>query len=135
MPVFIMNNKSPKFLVIDDDRASLALVKATLSGQQYDNIDLFLDAQEAQKSYLANDYDILILDLRMPNLNGFEILREMQNLGAPSPNIIVITAYAEPENTKKALQLGAKKVFLKPFDVSELVKEIEQLLGDIDMNQ
>ena len=127
-------NKSPKFLVIDDDRASLALVKATLSRQQYDNIDLFLDAQEAQKSYQSNDYDILILDLRMPHLNGFEILREMQSLGAPPPSIIVITAYAEPENTIKALKLGAKKVFLKPFDVSDLIKEVEQLVGDINMN-
>ena len=129
-----MNNKSPKILVIDDDRASLALVKATLSRQQYDNIDVFLDAQEAQKSYQAKDYDILILDLRMPHLNGFEILREMQNSNKPTPSVIVITAYAEPENEMKALQLGAKKVFLKPFEISDFVNEVEMLVGNIDIN-
>ena len=129
-----MNNKTPKFLVIDDDRASLALVKATLSRQQYDNIDLFLDAQEAQKSYQAKDYDILILDLRMPHLNGFEILREMQNSNEPTPSVIVITAYAEPENTTKALELGAKKVFLKPFEIGDFVKEVEMLVDDMGIS-
>ncbi len=129
-----MNNKSPKFLVIDDDRASLALVKATLSRQQYDDIDVFLDAQEAQKSYQAKDYDILILDLRMPHLNGFEILRELQSSSEPTPSIIVVTAYAEPENRSKALQLGAKKVFLKPFEIGDFVKEVENLVSKIDIN-
>jgi len=125
-----MINKNPKFLVIDDDRASLALVEATLSLQHYDNIDLFLDAQEAQKSYQAKDYDILILDLRMPHLNGFEILRELQSSSEPTPSIIVVTAYAEPENRSKALQLGAKKVFLKPYVVNDLLQEVESLLAD-----
>jgi len=129
-----MNNKKPKFLVIDDDRASLALVKATLSQQQYDNIDVFLNAQEAQKSYQVKDYDILILDLRMPHLNGFEILREMQNSNKPTPSVIVITAYAEPENQTKALELGAKKVFLKPFEIGDFVKEIDFLVDHIDIN-
>ena len=123
-----MKNKKPQFLVIDDDRASLVLVKATLSQQQYDNVDLCFNAQEAHQYYQNKDYDTLILDIRMPHVSGFDILTQLQNTKKPTPDVIVITADADPINKAKALQLGAKKVFIKPYSVEEFLQEINLLL-------
>lgn len=119
-----MKKEDLKFMVIDDDPASLALVKATLSQAQYQNVDLFTDPKEAQKSYQTQHYDILILDLRMPLLNGFDILKEMKTIHAKSPRTIVLTAQAEADSADRAMALGAKKVLFKPFNVQDLVIEV-----------
>ncbi len=123
-----MNNKIPSFLVIDDDRASLLLVKATLSQQQFNNVDLCWEPQDAHKYYQNKNYDILILDLRMPHVSGFDILAQLQKAKTPTPDVIVITADADSKHNAKALQLGAKKVFLKPYNVKEFLQEINRLL-------
>jgi len=124
-----MNDMQPKILIIDDDAASLALVKAALSQGQYDNVDAFLNSTEGQKSYLENDYDILITDLRMPVLSGFDIITEVQNTLKNKPGIIVLTAQAESDSAQRALDMGAQKVFFKPYKVAELLDAVDGLLA------
>jgi len=124
-----MNDMQPKILIIDDDAASLALVKAALSQGQYDNVDAFLNSTEGQKSYLENDYDILITDLRMPVLSGFDIITEVQNTLQNKPDIIVLTAQAEADSAQRALEMGAQKVFFKPYKVADLLDAVDGLLA------
>ena len=119
-----MNTDNLKILVIDDDMASLALVKATLRQANYQNVDLFEDPIEAQSAYLAQAYDILILDLRMPRLSGFDILKEINSIHSKRPRAIVVTAQVETGSADKALALGAKKVLFKPYNVQDLVAEV-----------
>ncbi len=125
-----MNNKQVKILVIDDDPASLALVKATLSQGDFDDVDTFLNPLEGQKSYQKNDYDLVLTDLRMAKLSGFEIIAEISKKQGGKPNIIVLTAQAEADSAKKALDMGAKKVLIKPYKVAELLDEVGRLLND-----
>jgi len=124
-----MNDMQPKILIIDDDAASLALVKAALSQGQYDNVDAFLNSTEGQKSYLENDYDIIITDLRMPVLSGFDIITEVQNTLQNKPDIIVLTAQAEADSAQRALEMGAQKVFFKPYKVADLLDAVDGLLA------
>ena len=124
-----MNDMQPKILIIDDDAASLALVKAALSQGQYDNVDAFLNSSEGQKSYRENDYDILITDLRMPILSGFDIITEVQSTLENKPDIIVLTAQAEADSAQRALDMGAQKVFFKPYKVAELLDAVDVLLA------
>jgi len=124
-----MNDMQPKILIIDDDAASLALVKAALSQGQYDNVDAFLNSTEGQKSYLENDYDILITDLRMPVLSGFDIITEVQSSLQNKPDIIVLTAQAEADSAQRALDMGAQKVFFKPYKVADLLEAVDGLLA------
>jgi len=124
-----MNDMQPKILIIDDDAASLALVKAALSQGQYDNVDAFLNSSEGQKSYRENDYDILITDLRMPILSGFDIITEVQSTLENKPDIIVLTAQAEADSAQRALDMGAQKVFFKPYKVAELLEAVDGLLA------
>ena len=119
-----MKTEDLKFLVIDDDPASLALVKATLRQANYQNVDLFEDPKEAQKHYQKHHYDILILDLRMPRLSGFDILEEMKKIHDKTPRTIVLTAQVEADSAEKAMALGAKKVLFKPYNVKDLVMEV-----------
>lgn len=125
-----MNEQQPKILVIDDDPASLALVKAALSQGKYENIDAFLKSTEGQQAYLENDYDILITDLRMPVVSGFDIISGVQNSVKRKPAIIVLTAQAEADSAQRALDMGANKVFFKPYKVAELLEEVERLLAE-----
>ncbi len=124
-----MNDMQPKILIIDDDAASLALVKAALSQGHYDNVDAFLNSTEGQKSYRENDYDILITDLRMPVISGFDIITEVQNTLENKPGIIVLTAQAESDSAQRALDMGAQKVFFKPYKVAELLDAVDGLLA------
>ena len=119
-----MKQEILKILVIDDDPASLALVRATLRQANYLNVDLFENPLEAQRAYQTTQYDILILDLRMPVLSGFEILEEMQAIHNKRPRTIVLTAQVEEDTAQKAMDLGAKKVLFKPYNVKDLVKEV-----------
>ncbi len=125
-----MNRKQPKIIVIDDDPASLALVKATLSQGGFKEVDTFLNPLEGQKAYQENQYDLLLTDLRMPVLSGYDIITELTNKQDNKPHIIVLTAQAEADSAKKALEMGAKKVFFKPFKVADLLEEVKRLLLD-----
>ncbi len=125
-----MNRTQPKIIVIDDDPASLALVKATLSQGGFTDVDAFLSPLEGQKAYQKNQYDLLLTDLRMPELSGFDIIAEIENKQGDKPNIIVLTAQAESGSAEKALKTGAKKVFFKPFKVADLLEEVQRQLLD-----
>jgi two-component system response regulator HydG len=125
-----MNRKLPKILVVDDDPASLALAKATLLQGNFENIDTFLNPLEAQKAYQKNQYDLLLTDLRMPDFSGFDIIAQIGKKQGPKPKIIVLTAQAEADSAQQALNLGAQKVFFKPYNVAELLEEVERLLLD-----
>ncbi len=120
-----MINKKTKFLVIDDDYATLVLVKATLTKRGYTDIDVFQDSQKASVALSTNSYDVLILDLYMPKIDGFTLLQQISHSDNPMPCIIAMTAHAEQENKIRALELGAKTVLTKPFDINLFVQEVE----------
>ncbi len=123
-----MNEQQPKILIIDDDPASLALVKAALSQGKYDNVDAFLRSTEGQQAYLENGCDILITDLRMPEVSGFDIISKVQSSQQNKPAIIVLTAQAEADSAQRALDMGADKVFFKPYKVADLLEEVDRLV-------
>jgi len=121
-------------LVVDDDVASLILMRTVLLAEHYLDVSVFQDAREARAAYLASQYDILIVDLRMPALSGFDILQELQDQQARHGNrssIIVLTANTEVGAEVRALKLGARKVFLKPFYIPELIQEVKAAVRDM----
>ncbi len=123
----------PKIQIIDDDPASLALLKAALTQDHYEDVSAFLNSTLAQKSYSENKYDVIITDLRMPGLSGFDLLSqigEANKVNDHNPIVIILTAQAETDIAKRALSMGAKKVFFKPYKVSELLQELAKLLAE-----
>ncbi len=126
-----MNAKSPKILVVDDDAASLILMRTVLSNENYLDVSLFLDPKKAQVSYHSIEYDVLIVDLRMPVLSGFDILQDLQKSHGSKSSIIVITANAEDGTETRALELGARKVIQKPFYIPDFIHELKAAVTEM----
>ena len=127
-----MGKCNPKILIVDDDPASIALLKGILKRSCYEDVDAFLDSKKAQFSYREKNYDILITDLRMPGVSGFDILQEMQKAHHHRPSIIVLTAESDPKAEEEAIRMGATKVFIKPYDVKELLQELDKQVAQLN---
>jgi len=125
-----MNASSPRIMVVDDDSASLYLMRKVLSADNFLDVevDVFQDSEKAQASYQANKYDVLIVDLRMPGLSGFEILQDLKDNHEKNAPVIVLTANVEEGTENRALELGARKVFHKPFYIPDFIHEVKAAL-------
>lgn len=118
-----------KVLVVDDDPDVVDIIKTMLLELNYYICDAF-NGIEALKKTEEERPDLIILDLKMPRLNGFEVIKKLKKdkrfLHIP---IIILTATRiTPKDKEYGLTLGASKYLTKPFDPRELVKEIKEVL-------
>ena len=119
-----------RILIVDDDfevRESLFLF---LSGDQY-NFELAVakDGYEAGIKVMQFKPDVIILDLMMPNIDGFEVCERIKSDPlTQNIKILVLTAYDDPDNIDKANKKGADKILVKPAGTEELIGEIKLLL-------
>lgn len=113
-------------LIIDDDVALTKVLKEELQSVGY-NIEVINDGQEALERLTSEYFDLILLDLKMPNVDGFDVLKELQKRGYPG-KLIVLTAYADVENAIQAKKLGASSFLAKPYDFDELLVTIQKVL-------
>lgn len=113
-------------LIIDDERSICEILQMML--QQYNNkVDYVLTGEEA-KVLLTNEfYDVIISDIRLPDINGLEIL-EFARKYSPESEVIMITAYASAESAIKALKFGAADYLVKPLDLEEVKITVDRCL-------
>lgn len=114
-----------KLLVVEDDKTVGQYIKRGLEEQQY-IADLVDDGGEALKVASSGHYDLVILDLRLPGMNGLEVLRTLRDRGLTMP-ILVLTAQDSVEFKVDALRAGADDYVTKPFAFEELLARIEAL--------
>lgn len=114
-----------KLLVVEDDRTVGQYVKRGLEEQQY-IADWVSDGIEALRVASSGHYDVVILDLRLPGMNGFEVLRTLRDRGLTMP-ILVLTAQDGVEFKVDALRSGADDYVTKPFAFDELLARVEAL--------
>ncbi len=118
-----------KILVVDDKREVVELVTATLEGEGYQIICAF-DGREALEKIGREKPDLVLLDIVMPKMNGFEVLSEAKN--DPQTKdipIIMITAKGQKLDEDKGRRLGAEDYIIKPFSPSHLLKKIEEIVA------
>lgn len=122
---------SKRILVIDDDPLVLKTLKNLLVKNGY-NILAFKDSEQAMSQMLNDDFDLILCDVRMPGLDGIELIsqfnKERQKNGRTETPVIFITGYASQEAPIKALKLKAKDYILKPFDLDKLLKAVKDAL-------
>jgi DNA-binding response OmpR family regulator len=115
-------------LLVEDDEDLGELVKYNLEKKNF-KVEWILDGQEALEKAKTNKYDLIILDLMLPNVNGLEICKKIressQNGGTP---IIVLTALSDEDTKVKGFSLGADDYVTKPFSMKELLARIEAIL-------
>jgi two-component system KDP operon response regulator KdpE len=114
-----------KILIVDDEARILRLVRSNLEPQGY-KILTAMDGESALTAAEMNDPDLIILDLMLPRLDGFEVCRRLREFSTVP--IIILTAKGEEVDKVKGLELGADDYLTKPFGVPELLARIKAVL-------
>jgi putative two-component system response regulator len=118
---------SKRILIADDDPASVLLLESFLKADDR-TIRSVSDARTAEQEIGAFDPDIVLLDLHMPGLDGFEILRRLRGAHSEFLPVIILTADADPASRHRALILGADDFLTKPLDRHDVVLRVRNLL-------
>ena len=113
-----------KVLLVDDERAILRVIGIKLRISGFDVLTAS-GGQEALGLVKTNSPDIILLDVIMPGIDGFEVLEKLRTFS----ELPVIVFSARPDNAQKALSLGANDFLAKPFDVDDMVKRIESFFS------
>ena len=113
-----------EILIVEDDENIARMIEATLSMVGY-RCDGCEDGSEAVRRILEGSYDLILLDVVLPGMDGFEILTKIKNKGTP---VIFLTALQDVGDKVKGLRLGAEDYIVKPFEAVELLARIEVVL-------
>ncbi|WP_379133873.1 HD-GYP domain-containing protein [Paenibacillus sp. sgz500958] len=123
------DNLKPTIMLVDDQWLQIQMMSDILKAYQLDNICYTLDPREAVKVFLDNRPDVVLLDLHMPYLNGFEVAQQLQAVTNKDELFIVMfTSDSDQANRIQALQHGVKDFITKPFDPLEVTLRIRNLL-------
>lgn len=113
-----------QILIVEDEFLIANLIKATLEGQGY-RCKCIFDGESAATEIETTHYDLMLLDVMLPKIDGFELISYINQYEIP---VIFITAKADVKDRVKGLRLGAEDYIVKPFDVSELTARVEVVL-------
>ena len=119
-----------RILVIDDEEANVLLLRSLLEREGYRDVHAITDPAVALQSYVELEPDLVLLDLMMPVVDGFQLLEAFgrhDRAGEFRP-VLVLTADTTIKARRRALALGAKDFVSKPFDVIEVALRISNLL-------
>lgn len=119
--------KRPRILIIDDEVGPRESLKMILK----DNYDLLLASSgtEGLDIFLTQDIDLVITDIKMPDLSGIEVLQKIREKNKELP-VIMITGYASEEANSTAKEFGISGYIKKPYDVTYIREEVERVLKD-----
>jgi adenylate cyclase len=116
-----------KILVVDDKQANVTLLELTLRGAGYTGVTSTLDPTVVCELHAKNRYDLIVLDLQMPGMDGFQVMEGLKTVetGGYLP-VLVVTA--QPDHKLRALRAGAKDFLSKPFDIAEVLMRVHNML-------
>lgn len=118
-----------KVLIVDDQYGIRILLKEILEQNGY---TLFQAANGIQALTIADqqELDLILLDVKLPGMNGFDILKRVKEK-QPEVQVIMMTAYEELDSIKKAKEIGALTFITKPFDISEVLNMVANRFAEI----
>ncbi|MFZ9394887.1 MAG: response regulator [Erythrobacter sp.] len=133
MPTPLIDNQeilSRRILAIDDEEANVLLLASVLEREGYSDIHCLTDPEKALECYVELAPDLVLLDLMMPKVDGFQLLEAFSRHDQPDEfrPVLVLTADTTLQTRRRALALGAKDFVSKPFDVIEVGLRISNLL-------
>ena len=116
-----------KALVIDDEQIVLDSVSQILTDEGYE-VDVSLSGREGLDWAIERTYDIVLTDIRMPDIGGMRVLRDIKRI-KPSLPVVIITGYATVKSATQAMKLGAADYIEKPFEPEELIESVARAIG------
>ena len=116
-----------KAIVIDDEQIVLDSVSQILIDENYE-VDVSLSGREGLDWAIERPYDIVLTDIRMPDIGGMRVLRDIKRI-KPSLPVLIITGYATAKSAVQAMKLGAADYIEKPFEPEQLLDAVARALG------
>jgi adenylate cyclase len=116
-----------KILIVDDSQANVELLEAMLRGAGYKDVTSTLDSREACPLHREHRYDLILLDLQMPRVDGFQVMEGLKEIEADG-YLPVLVLTAQPDQKLRALKAGAKDFIAKPFELAEVLLRVRNML-------
>ncbi len=116
-----------KVLVVDDDAANVRLLERLLRSAGYECIRSTTRSVEGLQLYAEDPPDVMLLDIKMAGLDGFEVLRRLRSIEPDYPPVLVLTGDLQHETRLKALEAGARDHVTRPFNVPELLSRVRNV--------
>jgi DNA-binding response OmpR family regulator len=116
-----------KILIVDDSKNIRITIQHLLENENHE-FDIAMNGEEALDKILTNEFDLVFLDIRMPTLDGMEVLREIRKKGNKTP-VVILSAYGTVDNAVEAMKLGVVDFMTKPFtptEIRELLQSFEK---------
>jgi DNA-binding response OmpR family regulator len=120
-------NKPPKILCVDDSAELRAALEDQFTNEDFD-VDTAGNGQVALEKIGTTDYDIVLLDMKMPGMNGMAVLQEMKKAGRLT-NVIMLTGVDDLTTANECVRLGAKDFVQKPYEPEELLHVVNRILS------
>ncbi|MFL0566145.1 response regulator transcription factor [Microbacterium sp. 179-I 1D1 NHS] len=118
-----------RILIVDDEPHIVSLVSRAVHAEGFEAVGVD-DGPDALDIALAGDVDLIVLDVGLPTMDGFEVLRELRGAGHTTP-VIMLTARSGTDDTIEGLDAGASDYVPKPFAVAELMARVRSRLRDV----
>jgi DNA-binding response OmpR family regulator len=123
-----MMSDALRILVVDDEPDTLGLIKLTLQTAGY-LVQTATAGREGLRLVREEPFDVVILDIMMPDVSGFDVMRELNNDPTPPPPVIFLTARSGEEDQETGMSLGVSNYLLKPITRGSLLDAINEALG------
>lgn len=130
--ITLLMNSLKHILIVEDEKRLADVIQAGLEEQGF-KVDVAHDGYIGKSMALKNNYDLLILDVNLPLMNGYELCREVRLHNNEVP-VIMLTAMASAENKLAGFDVGADDYIVKPFDFKELLARIRVFLRRTSLN-
>jgi len=116
-------------LVVDDEEGARELFSTILTDEGYE-VTLANNGEEALALFKNNPFNLVITDIKMPVMDGLQLLQEIRKIGSKT-DVIMVTAYGEVESYLKAMSLGAAEYINKPIRIKELKRIVHKVLTQL----
>jgi len=121
-----IEEKGVRMLVVEDDPSTRELLREFLLEEGW-TVKLAQDGKEAILKVRKESFDLVLTDLKMPRMNGIQLLKELQKI-IPDTKVVIITATADSEIAAKAMKLGAYDYITKPFYLDSVLQKVKKAL-------
>ena len=116
-----------KILIVDDQKDNIVLLERLLRDAGHVRVSSTMDPSEVSELHRKNGYDLILLDLQMPGMDGFQVMESLKELETEG-YLPVLAVTAQPSHKLRALQGGAKDFITKPFDLAEVLMRVHNML-------
>jgi two-component system copper resistance phosphate regulon response regulator CusR len=126
-----MKNDTPNLLLVDDSSTNNLLLESALMELDF-NIITATSGKEALKHLQKKSFDLVLLDVMMPGLSGYDVLETMKSEGMlENTAVIMVTARSRVDEENRSKELGAADYFEKPIELQKLVARVKELLSEL----